>query len=1107
MNQTFYKYLYLLFISVYSLSCQPSSNEKLFNDLTVEETGLDFTNKLSNSEEFNIIDYLYYYDGAGVAVGDINNDGLSDIYLVSNEGDNALFLNQGGLKFKDISESAGVKSPGRWKTGVSMADVNGDGLLDIYLCRLGDYKGVTGKNELYINQGDMTFREEAAKYNLDFVGFSTQAAFFDMDNDGDLDVYLLNHSVHTQRSFGDATLRLEIDSLAGDRIYRNDDNYFTDISSSSGIYRSQIGYGLGIGLSDINKDGFTDIFISNDFMENDYLYLNNQDGTFSEVFSDMADYTSLSSMGSDLADFNNDGFVDIITLDMLPEDEVVRKSTVGDDPKEIFRMKLSYGYMAQYRRNTLQLNRGDGTFSDIAMMAGVHASDWSWSPLFADFDNDGWKDLFISNGIQGRPNDMDYLEFIERKGIKNNPDIPDSVLIRKMPGGKVSNYFFRNNKDWTFQDLSMDWGVASDRITNGIAYSDLDNDGDLDLILNNLDGPAVIKENKIDSDTTRHFLVLELAGAGSNTKAIGAKIEVFYQEEYQFFELFPVRGFKSSVDPRIHIGLGKAESIDSMRIIWPGGGDTVLFDVEADRFMKLVQKEEPKFRKNKNLGNTLFTSISNEELGVDYIHQENTFIEFNREPLIPHMHSTEGPALAVADINGDGWDDFYIGGAKHQEGRIYLQYEGGFRLSAQPALIQDKLQEDVDAAFFDFDNDGDMDLIVVSGGNEFLGNSPNRQPRLYLNDGAGSFSKLPGVFEGVYQTGSCVAIHDFDADGWEDLFLGSLAVPWNYGLAPQSYLLKNDAGRSFIDVSRYLPENGTLGMINDAAWIDLKGSGEKDLVLVGEWMDVLILSTDGKEFKENRIPNSSGWWKTIQSVDYDGDGDQDLLIGNLGLNSKLKTTPGRTLNLYLDDFDQNGRLDPVMTFNPNGEESIFVSRDVLEKQIPSIGQKFSTNMAYAEASLKEILGDGLSRARKLTIHELRSGVFINDGSGFYFEPLPTAMQISFLQDFLVSDLNDDGFADILSVGNFYASSIQEGRYSADRGSMLAWQSSGYQILSNHEIGLSLKGNARRIKSLNFQGNELIMVARNNDSILWLKGMGKINHFISGKTVRNKTAWR
>lgn len=1086
MNRMQGKYILLIFTGIFYLSCQKPTEGKLFHNLSSDRTGLYFTNNLSNSEDFNMIDYLYYYDGGGVAVGDINNDGLSDIYLVSNEGDNGLFLNQGGMNFRDISESAGVRSRGLWKTGVSMVDVNGDGLLDIYLCRLGNYKGVTGKNELYINQGDLTFAEEAAKYNLDFVGFSTQAAFFDMDNDGDLDVYLLNHSVHTQGSFGDGSLRLEIDSLAGDRLYRNDNNYFTDVSAASGIYRSQIGYGLGLVLSDINRDGYTDIFVANDFMENDYLYLNNQDGTFSEVYSDMVDYTSLSSMGCDLADINNDGLVDIITLDMLPEKEEIRKSTVGEDPLEIFRMKLKNGFMAQYKRNTLQLNMGDGTFSDIAMMAGVHATDWSWAPLFADFDNDGWKDLFISNGIKGRPNDLDYLEFIESEFVINNPEIADSILLDQMPSGKVSNYFYSNNKDLTFTDTSSEWGVAVNLITAGVAYSDLDNDGDLDLILNNLDSMAVIKENHINMDTSRHFLGLDLTGAGANTQAIGAKIELFYGNEYQFYELFPVRGFKSSVDTRMHFGLGDNGVIDSIRITWPGKGITSLTDVASDRVLKLTEPKSPASETRIEPTNTLFTSLNNKKLGVGYVHHENTFIEFNREPLIPHMHSQEGPALAVADINQDGLDDFYIGGAKHQEGSIYLQTEEGFKLTDQLALVQDKLVEDVDATFLDFDNDQDLDLVVVSGGNEFQDDSPNRQPRLYLNDGTGRFSLLSGVFDAIYQTGSCVAVYDFDNDGWLDIFFGSLVVPWNYGLAPQSYLLKNEAGRSFVDVSGMLPNNGVLGMINDAEWVDLEGNGEKSLVLAGEWMDILILSLDGAGFEENSIPNSSGWWKTISNMDYDGDGDQDLLVGNMGLNSKLKANSSSALSLYLNDFDKNGKLDPIVTLTKEGKESIFASREILEKQIPSIASKFSTNRTFAEASPWDIFEDGFSQATKLSTEELRSGVFINNGNGFQFEPFPNSMQKSFIQDFLIADFDKDGSMDIFSAGNLFASSMQEGKYAADRGSMITGPSENRQLLSNHETGISLRGDIRHVERLNYQGNELIMIVRNDDEIDWLK---------------------
>jgi hypothetical protein len=1074
----------LLVLSGIFFSCQSHPESTLFHDRTSAETGIDFTNQLRYSEDFNMIDYLYYYDGGGVAVGDINNDGLSDVYFVSNEGGNALYLNLGNMKFSNITISAGVVSPGPWKSGVSMADVNGDGLLDIYLCRMGDYKGITGHNELFINQGDLTFVEEASEYNLDFVGFATQASFFDMDNDGDLDVYLLNHSVHTSKSFGNTQLRNEVDSLAGDRIYRNDHNYFTDVSAESGIYRSQIGYGLGLGHCDINKDGFADIFISNDFTENDYLYINNRDGTFTDVYPEMADHTSLSSMGCDLADFNNDGLTDVLTLDMLPADEITRKSTIGEDPKEIFDMKLSYGYMPQYKRNTLQLNRGNGTFSDIAIMAGIHATDWSWSPLFADFDNDGWKDIFISNGIPGRPNDIDYLHFIERSEIIHNPNIPDTMISNKMPPGLVANYFFKNNTDLTFKDVSRAWGVAPGRITNGIAYCDLDNDGDLDLVLNNLDAQAVIKENTSSKDTSVHFLALDLIGNKGNTRAIGAKVEVYHEANYQMYEHYTVRGFKSSVDPRIHIGLGKDRLVDSIRVTWPGGNITNLRDIRADQFLQLYQSEATEATHTKPAKNILFTSIAGKELGVDYQHRENRFIEFNREPLIPHMHSREGPAIAVADVNGDTLDDFFVGGAKHQAGRIYLQGKHGFELTQQTSLMQDELMEDVDADFIDFDKDGDMDLVVVSGGNEFDGESPNRQPRLYSNDGAGKFTSLRQTFKNMYQTGSCLAIHDFDGDGWQDIFFGSQVMPWNYGLSPKSYLVKNEKGKSFLDYSEYLPDHGKLGMINDAIWVDMEGKGEKSLVLAGEWMDITILKFNGVEFERKTIPESSGWWKTINCIDIDEDGDMDILGGNLGLNTKLKASKQEPINLYDKDFDRNGKPDAVMTTGSKKDESIFTSMDILVSQIPSVGKKFLTGRSYAEASVKEILGDDLDKTTKLTATEMRSGIFINESDGFQFKPFPNIMQISFIRGFLIDDFDGDGRKDICAIGNLYPASVQEGSYTADRGTILSIDPQSY-LQTTYPIDQPLRGDFRHIGQIRFKNKKIIMVAANNDSLQWL----------------------
>ncbi len=1077
----------LLAIGALTPSCQQKpSGSTLFTDLPGEKTGIYFENNLSYSEKFNMIDYLYYYDGGGVAIGDINNDGLSDIYLVANEGNNALYLNRGNMRFEDISESAGVKSPGLWKTGVSMVDINGDGLLDIYLCRLGSYKGVTGKNELYINQGDLTFKEEASLYNLDFAGFSTQVAFFDMDNDGDLDAYLLNHSVHAGNSFEDPSKRLQADSLAGDRIYINQDNYFVDITANSGIYQSALGYGLGIGLSDINQDGFTDVLVANDFIENDFLYLNNGNGTFTDGYHQMADYTSLSSMGCDLGDFNNDGLIDIITLDMLPESELIRKSIVGEDPLEIFNMKLQMGYMPQYKRNMLQLNRGDGTFSDIAMMAGVHATDWSWAPLFADFNNDGWKDLFISNGIKGRPNDQQYLHFINSEQVTGNPRVPDSVLFNAMPTGNASNYFFRNNHDLTFANVSKAWGSLPELITQGVAYGDLDNDGDLDLVLNNLDHQSIIKQNNSTSDSSSHYLSIKLTGVSGNTRAIGAKAEVYHNSDYQLLEMYPVRGFKSSVDYRLHFGLGNSLTIDSLIITWPGGHQSKVKNVPADQEIHFSQKDASPPHTAQDNPTPIFTIVSSDALGVDFVHRENNFIEFNREPLIPHMHSREGPALTVADVNQDGLDDFFIGGAKHQPACIYLQTTDGFTKSYQPALAADQLFEDVDAGFFDFDGDGDQDLMVVSGGNEFQGNSPNRQPRLYLNDGKGLLTRSSQAFDGVYQTGSSIAINDFDGDGWLDVFLGSQVEPWNYGVAPKSYLLKNQEGKSFHDVSDLLPNGGALGMINDAEWVDLGETSGRSLVLAGEWMNIAIVTFNGSGFELNAIPESAGWWKSVHGFDYDGDGDQDLLVGNLGLNSKLKADPDHPLNLYLGDFDQNGKSDPLITITNGENESLFASESMLTRQIPSISRLLGKGLTYAEATPQNLFNQELTGAYELQVQELRSGVYINQNNQFRFVPFPNMLQVSPILDFITTDIKADGTIEILSVGNLFPASMLEGRYAAGRGAVLAVAKQRHEIYSNRETGISTRGDVRNVALIEFQGIDLLLVATNNDSIQWFK---------------------
>ena len=670
--------------------------------------------------------------------------------------------------------------------------------------------------------------------------------------------------------------------------------------------------------------------------------------------------------------------------------------------------------------------------------------------------------------------------------VQSDPDLPDSILLNQMPSGKVANYLYQNKGDLTFKDVSSAWGVVPGLITQGVAYSDLDNDGDLDLVLNNLDTLATIKENTTDGDSVSNSITIKLEGGLKNTKAIGAKIEVYHGLEYQFFEAFPVRGFKSSVDNNIHVGLGQHSSIDSILVYWPGGNMTRHDQLKANQVATLRYNGQTVANANPQSREPIFKKTSNSELGVDFVHIENNFVEFNREPLIPFMHSREGPALAVADINQDGLEDFFIGGAKQQSGNVYLQTPRGFELLDNPDLLSHREAEDVDAVFLDFDNDGDQDLVVVSGGNEYDGNSPYRKPRLYLNNGQGKFEYFENAFGEVYQTGSCISVSDFDGDGWLDIFLGSLVVPRNYGLNPKSYLLQNSNGQRFTDVSDRLPQNGKIGMVNDAIWVDLNGTGKKSLVLAGEWMEVTILHPTDNAFELQTIPQSSGWWKTVAHLDYDGDGDQDLVLGNLGLNSKLKASESHPVRLYLDDLDQNGRIDPILTYSSGNEEYAFSSRDLLQKQIPSLGNTFQSNKSFSEATLEMIFGKNIKESELLTAVELRSGIFVNEGNTFRFHAFPNILQISTIQNFLIDDLTGGGDLSIFSVGNLLKASTSQGMYAADRGTLIAGFPNHIQVLTNQETGISLRGDVRKIETLNFQEDMLLMVAINNDSINWYK---------------------
>jgi len=1090
----------ILWIPLLLSSCHFEEQKKseLFTLLLSSATGVNFKNQLTENEQFNIIEYLYFNNGAGVAAGDINNDGLVDLYFTSNQGPNKLYLNKGNMKFEDITESAGVAGSGNWKTGVTMADVNGDGLLDIYVCQVGKYKSIKGRNQLFINQGNLTFKEEAHEYGLDFQGFSTQAAFFDYDNDGDLDMYLLNHSVHTSRSYGNVSLRQDHDSLAGDRLYRNDlvdgKRIFHDVTKEAGIYNSQIGYGLGINVCDINNDGYPDIYISNDFHENDYLYINNKNGTFSDHLTDYILHTSRSSMGNDVGDINNDGLLDIMVLDMLPDNEKIRKSSGGEDDIDLYYLKLKYGYNHQFVRNTLQLNLGGGMFSEIGQLAGVSSTDWSWSPLFCDVDNDGWKDLFITNGIYRRANDLDYVKFLtggnRNFSPRDNSKFSDKDLYEKMPLYPNINYIFKNNGDLTFSNMAKDWGFKTRSYSNGSTYADLDNDGDLDLIVNNINEKAYIFRNNAEKQLANHYLSVVLKGKGMNTRGIGARVTVFSKGQKQTDEQFPTRGFLSATSDVLHFGLGTATKIDSLIVRWPDLSEQVIKDLPADQILTLdisnsgkrEREEKQDYEKTK-----LFSSVSIP--GLVFRHREDEWVDFYRERLIPHSLSAEGPALAVADIDGDGLQDIFVGGAKRQKSEIFQQQKDGSFKSLNIPLLQNEYSLDVvDAAFFDADGDGDQDLYIVRGGNEFQIGNPLLKDLLLINDGKGVFNK--GELPLISHNGSCVLPCDFDGDGDIDLFIGSRSVPGAYGLSPVQFLLENDGHGHFKDVTdEKAPGLKNIGMVTSAAWIDYDGDGDKDLVVTGEWMRVCIFRNDKGHFTDVTdaagLGETSGWWNCLRVADVDGDSHPDLLAGNLGLNSVLKASVKEPVEMYLNDFDNNGSLDQVICSYLDGKSYPVASLDELKDQIAGLDKKYPEYSDFGGQTMTDIFGKkAIDQSTVKNAVQFESCLFLNNGNGtFRISKLPTYAQFSPVRDILASDINKDGKQDLILAGNDYAVRPSYGRYDASYGWCLLGDSGhNFTTLMPFASGLKIAGDARKMLTIDIAGKHYLVAAVNNGDL-------------------------
>src|SRR5436190_962382 len=928
---------FLLVTALALSSCRRSPPvPQLFVSVDPEASGVTFANALPEESVVNIINYLYSYNGGGVAAGDIDGDGLVDLYFTSNLGRNRLYRNLGDFRFEDITTRAGVGDSVGWKSGVTMADVNGDGKLDIYVCGVNSLGIPGGRNVLYINNGDGTFTDRTAAYGLDFAGYSTQAAFFDYDGDGDLDMYLLNSSTFAERAAAPSTNRAVRDAKAGDRLYRNDHGHFVDVSEQAHIYGGVEGFGLGVVVSDFNLDGCPDIYVANDFPENDFLYLNNCNGTFTESIARATGHTSRFSMGVDAADFNNDGRPDIAVLDMLPDSEAVLKTSATTESYQLLAAKLAAGYHPQYAHNTLQLNRGvaGGTlrFSEIGFLAGIAATDWSWAPLFADFDNDGKKDLFVTSGIYRRPNDLDYIAALD--SIPAGVEPPAASLIARMPHRPGTNYLFRNTGDLRFDNVARPWGLATNGFSNGAAYVDLDNDGALDLVVNNLNAPAAIYRNHArDLDSaSHHYLTVTLRGSGANTAGIGAKVMIGAGGSHQLGEVMPTRGFESAVDPRPHFGLGTASHVDSLTVLWPDRRVQVLTNVPVDQTVTLIQanaRTEPLIRPSAHP--PLFSDVT-ARVPISFKHRENTFFDFGREPLMPHLLSTEGPALAVGDVTGDGREDIYAGGAKWQAGELFTQgADGGFHALAEPAFRADSLHEDVDAAFFDADGDGDLDLYVVSGGNEFWEGEPLHD-RLYLNDGRGNFTRAP--LPDFAHNGSCVVPGDFDGDGDVDLFIGSRVVAREYGVTPRSYLLENDGHGHFRDVTREKASGlDSVGMVTRAVWVDYDGDGKLDLIAVGAWMPVRVFHQEHGRFVDRStqagFAHTNGCWTTIQAADLNGDGRPDLILGNLGTNSMIRASPREPARVYVGDFFKTGRLAQILTSYRHGVSYPFAGRDEL----------------------------------------------------------------------------------------------------------------------------------------------------------------------------------